>query len=147
MLSWVWAMTVTPICCEKLQNTLRSIMCMVVPTPISWIAYLDSVYLRGPCNRMSPKMLRVWKRITLKSRHLARKVKPKFWSFRRTAKAFQWCWRKMKGLRRRCDWAKDKSMDTKEPVFIPHDAPPYASGEVHPGKALNKIQKISLKRG
>ena len=70
--------TVTPICCEKPQNTLRSIMCMVEPTPVLWSVYLDSVYLRERYNKMLLKIATELKRIMRKSRHPARKVKLKF---------------------------------------------------------------------
>jgi len=139
-------MTVTPICCEKPQNIWQFIMCMAAPTLISWSAYSASVCLRGHYNRMLRKMPRVLKRIMLKSHAPALKVKPKFWSFRQMAKAFPWCWRKMKWLKSRYDLVKDKNTDTKRrrwsPRFTrlkPHRALPAKSSPV-------SSKKISRKR-
>jgi isoleucyl-tRNA synthetase len=43
-------------------------------------------------------------------------------------------------------WAKLRAVSTNRPLFILHDGPPYANGNIHIGTALNKIHKDFVNR-
>jgi isoleucyl-tRNA synthetase len=43
-------------------------------------------------------------------------------------------------------WAKLRAASTGRPLFILHDGPPYANGNIHIGTALNKIHKDFVNR-
>jgi isoleucyl-tRNA synthetase len=43
-------------------------------------------------------------------------------------------------------WAKLRAASTGRPLFILHDGPPYANGNIHIGTALNKIHKDFINR-